>query len=290
VKKILNIGVWILLLSGVVALYGFAREKQKNALCYDVEVRIDKPANSNFTDESDIRNLFRTRGIAVEGAPLRKLPLHQLELAAASHNAVAQAQVYLTLDGKLVVEIVERTPLLRIFNSFGESYYLDSRGSLMHLSNKHTARALVASGHIGLPLREVAHLENIERDLRRLFRPRNNTAIQNAKMIDRMQLADTIAGRKQLMSLFELSSFIAASDFWNAQISQIYVESNGDYVLIPRVGNHKIIMGKPIDIEEKFANLKLFYQKGLPRVGWNEFSAVNLSFKHQIVCTKRQDI
>ena len=67
---------------------------------------------------------------------------------------------------------------------------------------------------------------------------------------------------------------------------QIHAENNGDLILIPRVGYQQIVLGKPIDIADKFSKLKLLYEKGILEKGWNNYSHINLKFKNQIICTK----
>ncbi|MCC8145375.1 MAG: hypothetical protein LIO93_02825 [Bacteroidales bacterium] len=88
--------------------------------------------------------------------------------------------------------------------------------------------------------------------------------------------------------LFEFAIFLHKDKFWNSQIEQIYVHSNKDIELIPRVGNHHIILGKIEEYKENLDKLKLFYEKGLNKVGWNRYSTINLKFKDQVVCTKKQ--
>ena len=41
------------------------------------------------------------------------------------------------------------------------------------------------------------------------------------------------------------------------------------------------------DFEKKLENLKLFYEKAIPKVGWEKYSIINLKYKNQIVCTKK---
>jgi cell division protein FtsQ len=86
--------------------------------------------------------------------------------------------------------------------------------------------------------------------------------------------------------LYELGLFLQKDKFWNAQIEQIYVAPNKDIELSPRVGNHQIVLGKIADYSENLDKLKLFYEKGLGKVGWNKYSIINLKYKNQVVCTK----
>jgi cell division protein FtsQ len=36
-------------------------------------------------------------------------------------------------------------------------------------------------------------------------------------------------------------------------------------------------------MEKKFENLRLFYEKGLPQVGWNTYREIDISYEDQIV-------
>ena len=53
------------------------------------------------------------------------------------------------------------------------------------------------------------------------------------------------------------------------------------------MGSHKIILGSAHDLEKKFEKLKVFYRKGLEKVGWDRYQTINLKFENQVVCTKR---
>jgi cell division protein FtsQ len=67
-------------------------------------------------------------------------------------------------------------------------------------------------------------------------------------------------------------------------IEQIYIDKNGDVILSPRIGNHKVIFGDLKDIEVKFNKLYTFYKNIAPEKGWERYSEVNLKYNNQIVC------
>ena len=90
-----------------------------------------------------------------------------------------------------------------------------------------------------------------------------------------------------ITQLYEFALFLKQDKFWNSQIKQIYVAPNGDVELTPSVGNHQIVLGKIEDYKENLEKLRLFYEKGLSKVGWNKYSVINLKFKNQVVCTKK---
>ncbi len=91
----------------------------------------------------------------------------------------------------------------------------------------------------------------------------------------------------KLDDFFSMAKFITDSPFWKAQIMQMHLEENEDIILIPRVGYQQIVFGKPVNVEDKFRKLKLFYEKGISDKGWNNYSYINLKFKNQIICAKK---
>ena len=82
---------------------------------------------------------------------------------------------------------------------------------------------------------------------------------------------------------------MAKDPFWLAQIEQIYFNEKKEAVITPRMGNHVIELGTIRQIDEKFENLKAFYQKGLNTVGWNKYSKLNIKISNKVICTKRDN-
>jgi cell division protein FtsQ len=87
--------------------------------------------------------------------------------------------------------------------------------------------------------------------------------------------------------LYKFAVFLQNDKFWNAQIEQIIVLPNQDIELIPRVGNHRIVLGNLDGYKERLDKLLAFYRDGLNETGWNKYSVINLKFDKQVVCTKR---
>lgn len=87
--------------------------------------------------------------------------------------------------------------------------------------------------------------------------------------------------------LIILAKFINGDSFWSAQIVQISVEPNGDFSLIPRVGDHVIVFGGIERMEEKFEVLKSFYANALKPQQWEDYKKINIKFEGQVVCTKK---
>lgn len=89
--------------------------------------------------------------------------------------------------------------------------------------------------------------------------------------------------------LLEMALFIHDNLFWREQIEQIHVLSPERIELYPRVGQHVIELGSIDGFQEKLDRLRIFYRKGLDRVGWNKYSTISLAYDGQIVCTKAKE-
>ena len=87
--------------------------------------------------------------------------------------------------------------------------------------------------------------------------------------------------------LLALARYLQGSELWNAQIEQIHVTSRGDVELIPRVGGHVIVMGRPEGYADKFGKLQTFYEEVLCEVGWNRYSRINIDYDNQVVAIRK---
>jgi cell division protein FtsQ len=94
----------------------------------------------------------------------------------------------------------------------------------------------------------------------------------------------------EVPELLRIVGIFRNNAFWTAQMEQLYVKSNGDYVLVPRIGDHLILLGPPERIEEKLRNLKALYKSGLSPREWNNYQVINLKYKDQILCSKKRNI
>ncbi len=87
--------------------------------------------------------------------------------------------------------------------------------------------------------------------------------------------------------LYKFALFLCDNEFWNAQIEQIVVQPKDEVVLITRIGNQEVLMGKLDNVEAKLDRLKKFYTQALPSTGWNRYTKINLKYDKQVVGTKR---
>ena len=264
-KKILTLVLWIIGLSGLVASLAFATKKEKSVISENLIVSITNTNDNLFIDEEDVKLFFIERKDSILNTAIKNINVTKLEKALNAHPAIENADVSVDVNGDVNVDVKQRTPVVRIFNLDGESYYIDSQSKLMPLNENYTARVLIATGNIYEPFAQ------------RYTMPVN--AIAKHSLYSKVSMLDDI---------YAITQYINKDSVLTSLIQQINITKDKEIELFPLIGNHKIIFGDAQNIEEKFKKLKLFYTEGLNKTdGWNKYSIVNIKYKNQVVCTKK---
>jgi cell division protein FtsQ len=108
------------------------------------------------------------------------------------------------------------------------------------------------------------------------------------KYVQRILIASGTVPNKDIeKSLLKMAAYVDKDEFWRAQIEQVFVQANGELLLLPQVGNYLIEFGIPDDYELKLRNLKAVYQQGFKNLGWNKYKIISVKYRNQVVCTKK---
>lgn len=261
IKRLMRPAAIVLLVLGVIGLLGFVERTVDNALITALDVQVSGEEGMHFIDEQDIRREVFDQGIAEQGTPIGDVDVPAIEQRLRNIPAVANAEVYHTMDGVLHLKVRQRVPIVRVFNRDGSSFYIDEDGFAMPLSNGYTARVLVVSGDL--------HEPGVTHGVRSVLD--NDSLMQNFHSDE----------------IHRLAVFLHNDPFWNALIDQVYVNSAGEFELIPKIGAQRVLIGDGSELAECFAKLKIFYERGIPQADWRRYSRIDLRFADQIVCTKR---
>lgn len=81
--------------------------------------------------------------------------------------------------------------------------------------------------------------------------------------------------------------YIENNEFWKAQIEQIHVESGGDILLTPLVGEHIIELGKLDDYTVKLLKMRAFYDQVLAKNNWDKYKTVSLKYNNQVIAKRK---
>ena len=240
--------IWILAGAGTVVLLVAAMQKKSGRYCNEIQVEITGAKDHVFVDERTIKELLKKKG-SVTGVSMMGVDLRNIEEALEKDPWIKNAELFFDNRQVLQVRITEREPVARVFTVMGNSFYLDSSGKMLPLSEKLAARVPVFTG---LPFGK------------KLSKP------------DSALLKDVI----------RLSNYIYADSFWNAQIAQVDITGNG-FEMVPVIGDHIIRFGDISDMDKKFKKLFSFYKTVSTKAGFDKYETINLQYEGQIVATRR---
>lgn len=241
---------WLLSLSGLVLLMSFIEHKKADQQC--TRIRVFIPGEQTFVNRREVDRILFSVGGELKGKYLQDINMQQLEDALKMNPYIQKAKVYADMNGVIWVRVVQREPVLRIINHRNQDFYVDADGMKIPVSPNFTARVLVANG-------------NITEDL-----------------VSRVNGLKTPLAK----DLFKTALFLQADTLWANQIEQIYVNANQEIQLVPRVGDHQIILGDAENLEEKMNKLLIFYKRAMPKIGWETYKTINLKYANQVICKR----
>lgn len=130
-----------LVLTGL--LYGFSIQRNGDRKLTGVQVEFTDE-NSPFITLSTVNKLLIQNNDSVTSIAKETLVLEEMESRLLEHPMVREAQVFVTVDGKLGAKIEQRNPVARVADS--PNYYLDEDGKKMPLSKVYAARVPLITG------------------------------------------------------------------------------------------------------------------------------------------------
>jgi cell division protein FtsQ len=249
-KAVLYGFLWLISLGGLVTLMGFIEVKKGETECVDVKVII--PEVNSFIERADIDEMLLKNPGSLLGRKLHQIDIHAIENSLKANPYIEEAKVFADMDGVINIKICQREPVLRVLNLTSQDFYIDRKGLKMPVSSNFTAHVLVANGYILEPF---------------------------GNKVDTLR---TSLAR----DLYKTALFIEGDTLWREQIEQMYVNQSGEIEMVPRVGNHQIVLGNADSLKIKFGNLLAFYKKALPAVGWDAYKTITIKYTNQVVCVK----
>ncbi|NDW18165.1 hypothetical protein D0T53_04435 [Dysgonomonas sp. 216] len=137
------------ILAGYLIFAAFFFESQpKSQLCSQFEVVSVDNKGQNLVDVAEIEKEITQKGLNPFGVNIKDINTYQIEQAILENKLIKTAKVFVTGDGGVRAEIINRKPVLRIINNSGESYYIDNDGEKVPLSKVFTADLPLATGAI----------------------------------------------------------------------------------------------------------------------------------------------
>lgn len=263
-KRIKYIIYWSIFLAYIITAFSFVNSKVSDERCNKLNITIVDKNQHYFIDKKDVENILIKHNTNIIGTKKDSIILNKIESSLLSNPSVLKGEVYFSDHNELNIEVIQRNPIIRVISD-NLSIYIDETGTIIPLSDNYSARVIVATINQNIDLSRIKIGKNIN--------------LYN----------DSIKIEKLMNEIFTLSKYIYNDNFWNAQITQINIDSNNEIELIPRIGEHIIVFGNIENYEKKFQQIKTLYLKGFNNIGWSEYKEINLKYNNQIVCKKRNN-
>jgi len=248
VRKIVQTSVTLVLLTLCVCAVLSASKIQDMHYIKGLNIDISNEEEVHFVDRQAVKDILLVqRHIDLKHTKASTVNVRQMEHILSANPWIDTVQIYLDNNRQLNVKLLQRVPELRAFERDGSSYYLDHSGHILPLSDNYT--------HYELVFVQVPHIQSDSLN-----------DILRAKML-------------------YIAHLIKRDAFWNAQTSQVVVNSFNDFELIPVMGNQHIRLGDTTDLNSKLQNLFAFYQHIQQRIGWDKYEVLDVRFKDQVVAS-----
>jgi cell division protein FtsQ len=255
-NRIKNIIGFFLLLAFFV-LVSFTKNEQDKKSVKNIRVFIDATKGDPFLDENDVIDLIYSRYDTLLGKEIGDLYLNEVENLLRSQPSIKNTEVYIEHHNNVNIEIELRKIIARIKPDSSPGFYIDNEGKTMSWSTKYSPRVLTITGHLNYYNRYI-----------------KDTVVEK----------DLSTHSKLIKDVHEFAKYVNSSSFWKAQLGQVYIDNNGDAILIPLIGNEEFMFGELTDYVRKFDKIKRYYQEITPKLGWNKYKEINVKFDRQIVC------
>ncbi len=229
----------------VIAVTSAARRQEKEKL-RGVNLVITNASQVQFINPESLRQmLFERRHLNPLEMPLGSADINRFERIARSNPWIEDAEVFVDNRRVLQVRATQRVPVVRLFETTGASYYLDTAFQQLPLSLDYTHYTPVVTG---VP-----------------------------------PLANASTGKNLKGEIVGLIRAIDADSFWKHGVEEIAMNADGDFELIPVLGNHRVLLGDTSRMAEKLHNVFLFYKNVMNKVGWDRYTLLDVRYAGQVV-------
>ncbi len=255
ILNILHVLFWMTLLTCLIAVTYFTKSKQINIEVSHTAISID--SSGQFVRKQDIIEQLKNKNLW----PITKTSdLSKIEFFISKNPYIKTVEVYEEFNKSVQIQIVQKQPKIRIFQSQTNNFYIDQNNQKMPICKHYSKRCLIISD------------------------PTDQLFIHKAPLITLNDSIQSKRDNKLFLKLIDLVNYIADDEFLNHQITQILINQDHSIEMSTLAGSQNIKFGTLRDVEQKFNKLKTLYKNGFNKLGWKSYETIDLRFKNQIVC------
>jgi cell division protein FtsQ len=250
-QNILIKTLWSIAGAALIFLFVIAWKAKVSKKVSQIQVElVGETTKALFMDENEITQILKDQGIT-KGTIVESINLTSIEQELEKIRWIKNAELFINNQQLLEVKIQQRIPIARVFTVAGNSFYIDDQGWRLPLKQLTVLRLPVFTGF-----------------------PTDQ---------DKLSAPDSLLLKEVLF----FSNTIKSDSFFTAQIAQVNIGPNGDFQMVPSLGDHTVLIGSVDHLADKLNRLYTFYKKVWVQSGINAYQVLDCRFDGQIVALKK---
>jgi cell division protein FtsQ len=247
-RKLIKLTGLLLVVGFLIATVAFTTFENKNNTCSKIEVNFRSNDIIKVT-ESDIIRMVKAVDNQIVGKSLKQINSEEIEKEIEKLKAIEKVDVYKVL-------VKDSTSFKGVL-------------SVKVKHRKPVVRVMSTKGNYYLDKKG------------------NNFPLSINYTANVLTVTGSISEEVAVTKMLPFVLYVENDAFWKAQIQQIHVQSDGDAILTPLVGDQLIELGSFDNYEKKLKNMKAFYEQVLAKNNWDKYKTVSVKYDNQVIAKKR---
>ena len=218
-----------------------------------INIIIQPNKKSNLINKDEIVQLLKSMQINKE-ANINDEIFINIEKKLAINPYILSSKIFQNNLQEITVIIEENTPIARVFTTSGNSFYLGKNKNRMPIKLNYPLDIPIFTGFSS----DNIFLSNLDSLL--------------------------------LQEIFSFTTLLENDKFWKAQINEINILPNKQFVIYSNLGNQVIELGETNNLVYKLSLLKKFMIESIAQKGIGYYQHINLQYSNQVIASTKNII
>lgn len=218
-----------------------------------INIIIRPTKETNLISKDEIFQLLKWMQINKE-KNIKEEVFINIEKKLAENPYILSSKIFQNNLQEITVLIEENTPIARVFTVSGNSFYLGKNKNKMPIKLNYPLEIPIFTGFSS-----------------------DNILLSN---IDSLLLQE----------IYTFTTLIEKDKFWKAQINEINILPNKQFVIYTNLGNQVIALGETNNVQYKLNLLKKFMVEIIAKKGIGYYQNINLEYSNQIIASTKNTI
>lgn len=150
-NKKVKIALQILILLALIVYLAIAvfktDDQSTTTVCSEVDITVKDSAELNYITANDIKGMLKYDKLYPQGEKMSRVDCKAIEKLLHRQQYIKVVNCYKTSKGKVVIDVTQKKPIIRIMADNGDDYFLDEDANVL-ASKGHPSNLIIATGNI----------------------------------------------------------------------------------------------------------------------------------------------